>query len=504
MSLGKLIIHKLIPYILAIVYFFIIGVTCISLTKAESIITTKHNLSESGPGTIKATTESRICIFCHTPHRASAQPPLWNREDTRDDYILYDSPTLIATLGQPTGSSRLCLSCHDGTLALGNTISEPAPIQFQGGIIYLPQGHSMLETDLSDDHPISFVYDNDLALANQELVLPSSLPSQLPLDHNSMMQCSSCHDAHSNDFSNFLRLSPLNSQLCVGCHNKNGWTGSVHDIAINTWNGIGIDPWPHADGNTVAENGCMNCHQAHEAGESVHLLNYNQEENNCLVCHDGNIGLDISSTISLLSNHPVSDYTDVHQADEDPLTMPRHVECSDCHNPHAATTDDPAPPALNGALQMVNGIDINGNLINPVNLSYEICFKCHGDNHGATSIVTRVVNDLSTRQDFNPSSISFHPVASVGNNPDVPSLIPPLNESSIILCEDCHSTPSGSTAGPHGSDFQPILRLNYSTTDFTQESPEAYALCYSCHDRTSFQTNQSFKHHKKHIFNEDA
>ncbi|MFQ5500422.1 MAG: cytochrome C, partial [Candidatus Zixiibacteriota bacterium] len=59
-------------------------------------------------------------------------------------------------------------------------------------------------------------------------------------------------------------------------------------------------------------------------------------------------------------------------------------------------------------------------------------------------------------------------------------------------------------AGPHGSSFSPLLKLNYSTTDFTQESSQAYALCYSCHDRNSILGDQSFRKHKKHIESKDT
>ena len=38
----------------------------------NSIIYSKHNLSVSGSGTVHAVTELDVCIFCHTPHAASA------------------------------------------------------------------------------------------------------------------------------------------------------------------------------------------------------------------------------------------------------------------------------------------------------------------------------------------------------------------------------------------------------------------------------------------------
>jgi len=40
---------------------------------------------------------------------------------------------------------------------------------------------------------------------------------------------------------------------------------------------------------------------------------------------------------------------------------------------------------------------------------------------------------------------------------------------------------------------------HYETTDNTPESTTAYALCYSCHDRSSILSNASFPTHSLHI-----
>jgi len=66
------------------------------LTVSQTIVTTRHNLSVSGPGNIKATSESEICIFCHAPHNARPDKPLWNRVDPGLTYTLYTSSTTQA------------------------------------------------------------------------------------------------------------------------------------------------------------------------------------------------------------------------------------------------------------------------------------------------------------------------------------------------------------------------------------------------------------------------
>ena len=86
--------------------------------------TNKHNLSASGPGPVKATTLTEICVFCHTPHNANPAVPLWNQSVGGSNYQPYTSSTLQASVGQPTGASKLCLSCHDGTVAIGNTVNN--------------------------------------------------------------------------------------------------------------------------------------------------------------------------------------------------------------------------------------------------------------------------------------------------------------------------------------------------------------------------------------------
>src|SRR5580765_584735 len=147
----------------------------------DTILNSKHNLSVSGPGTVKAATETEVCIFCHTPHRATGEQPLWNHAASSATYTPYSSSTLKATVGQPTGASRLCLSCHDGTVALGLVNSRGTTIAMQGGVTTMPSGAGNLGTDLSQTHPVSFVYDANLAVANGKLKDPSLLKDKVRL-----------------------------------------------------------------------------------------------------------------------------------------------------------------------------------------------------------------------------------------------------------------------------------------------------------------------------------
>lgn len=468
----------------------------------SGIASTKHNLSASGSGTIRAVSEQDICIFCHIPHNFNPRGSSWNRSTEGGYYTPYTSSTAESFPGQPNGASVLCLSCHDGTIALGDVISEETPIPMLGGVTTMVPGPSVLGTDLSDDHPISFDYTWSLASKRRDLVQPNELTGTVKLDSWGRMQCTSCHDPHEDKNGKFLTVNNRQGALCTTCHkNIPYWNQSSH--GTSTVSLAGTD----SQYLTVAENACANCHQPHNAGGRERLMKYAGEEQNCLRCHDGTIAkTDIASSLRKISNHPVYSTTGEHNPAEAYVPASRHVECEDCHNPHAVNSSFGLP---SGLLLGVRGITINGTEVESARNEYEICFRCHGDGFNMPAPKTpRQIEQMDTRKEFSLGNPSYHPIAGTGNNQDVPSLLLPYNINSIIKCSDCHgddnSTAMGGSGprGVHGSNFPSLLQLQYETLDNTPESPTAYALCYKCHDRDSLLSDQSFKSHRLHIVDE--
>lgn len=486
--------------------------TCASVGAQEtSVVNSKHNLSTSGPGTFTSSNESRVCIFCHTPHRANASAPLWNREDSRETYVLYTSSSFGGITTQPTGASKLCLSCHDGSIALGAVVHSDQDIMMEPGKEFLTTGSAALGTMLDNDHPISFHYTSSKGGSGVEYLADTAITPPVNLDGAGYMQCTSCHDSHNNQFGNFLLATDRYSSLCLSCHQPSDWAQTPHSSSNSTWDGTGPDPWPNANFPTVAENACSNCHTPHDAGHPERLLTDAIEENNCLGCHNGHVASkDIVSELSRISNHSPMTNLGVHDAVEDPLSMARHSECEDCHNPHAARAGTVPPPGVPGPLIGINGLSGSGQAIDPITFGYQLCYKCHADNNGGVSYVPRQIEQTNTRLEFDISNPSYHPVEGPGASNSVPSLLPPYNTSSVITCTDCHqsntSPDAGGTgpAGPHGSNIKPLLIAQYRTEEYVQESASAYALCYRCHSRTSILNDTSFKEHKKHIENEDT
>lgn len=245
----------------------------------------RHNMSSNAThGGVKAAAPpdgtDQICIFCHTPHGAATEGPLWNRNTPTGSFPLYSGALAIKgtipgalnanapnstkyrttdpgdpNFVYPNGASRLCMSCHDGVTAInilrnGGTIAmiaNPALLDpdgsLKGTLPNIGAGGTAIGSviDLSTSHPISFVYtDNIVSTIINPAYIGAGLPDRYegpsafvatvdtPLDSQSRMQCTTCHDPH-------LDTSLVNAALPPF--------------------------WRQTAGATPYEDVCNNCHQ---------------------------------------------------------------------------------------------------------------------------------------------------------------------------------------------------------------------------------------------------
>lgn len=199
----------------------VVGLVSLPLVASAVITGSAHDFT-----TETWNTTGEICVVCHTPHNGDTTipgSPLWNHEITATAaFGVYASSTLNAgPMGQPDGLSKLCLSCHDGSVALDNFGGTTTGSTFISG-------NALLGTDLSNDHPISFTYDTALATADGELWDPATATvAQLgggtiaaTMLFSGQMECASCHDVHGTGVASLLRFSNANSDLCLTCHDK--------------------------------------------------------------------------------------------------------------------------------------------------------------------------------------------------------------------------------------------------------------------------------------------
>lgn len=189
---------------------------------AGQITGSAHDFSARGWGS------GEICIFCHAPHNNAnvAGDVLWNHALSTATYTLYSSPSMNATVPVPGGVSKLCLSCHDGTVAIDSWGARTGTVFVTGG--------KNLGTNLSNDHPIGILYDAALVTADGTLrptttavTIGSGAQTKSGtiasvLLSASKVECSSCHDVH-NTFTSggdLLKIANTASGLCLTCHGK--------------------------------------------------------------------------------------------------------------------------------------------------------------------------------------------------------------------------------------------------------------------------------------------
>lgn len=182
---------------------------------------------------------NQICLPCHTPHNAIVRDgnnvvvggPLWNHTlSSVVSYDLYlDWQTGTTLSGQVDTNSRLCLSCHDGTVAVDSFGGGAGTQQLTGGLV---------GTDLTNDHPIGEAaiwwtttppYMVDPSLRSAQNIMPLRKMA----DGRLAVGCTSCHEPHNRRNQQYMLWvnntgpgttvdgrSVTGSLLCMNCHKK--------------------------------------------------------------------------------------------------------------------------------------------------------------------------------------------------------------------------------------------------------------------------------------------
>lgn len=228
----------------------------------------KHNLSslnrnvtyKAAPPRYSDEKNTEICVFCHTPHRAAPQSTLWNRRNPSVVFGRYSSTTLVirrtsaAKFGEPSGSSRLCLSCHDGVTAggvpLGAILSGPT---IDMGVNDRITGIALFDQNKIrfGHHPVSFTYDDAVLAAIQSDIQKSTqnyrMPSLVKLDVAKRMQCTTCHDPHQNQSTEDTYQVPPNEGRKIApfwVYGANNNASLDHDAVCLDCHNIPMNPFP--------------------------------------------------------------------------------------------------------------------------------------------------------------------------------------------------------------------------------------------------------------------
>jgi predicted CXXCH cytochrome family protein len=517
-----------------------------------------HDLSMSGGSRVKGRM-SAACLYCHVPHSGAGRTALWGQTLSSQTYTTYASTTVQNTTVQPPlgESSSLCLSCHDGTVAIGQ-VTPYGPYLMSGST-------TTMGTQLQNTHPFSM----QLPMKDAPTLVASLVATQTTADptHSVKLiagnvECTSCHNPHIQSVDkqspNFLVRDDLKGALCLACHETSprtvnthqnqlaGWTAGIHANAPNL-----VQPTAGFGGyNTVAEFACLSCHMPHNGAGAARLLRASNETD-CVNCHSGGTNLspvapNVFAEFSKAGAHPFSSPSGTHDANENVLlNQSRHATCADCHNSHSANqvSTFPTPPAIRASQSGIAGISgADGvTVLTPAVNQFENCLRCHGSSTGKTTnpamfgyLPVRIAasaDPLNVISEFALTATSSHPVMHDRTSPFLqPSLRPfMLNVDGVtqgrpmgvrVLCSDCHNSDDnrefGGTgaSGPHGSKYYHILERRYEFSqapapgqaisnlfpnpDLSIAGP--YALCGKCHDLSQVLSNSSsFSGHLNHV-----
>lgn len=519
-----------------------------------------HNL---GPGSTSPVQGARpdSCAYCHAPH-SGLNVGLWNQKLTTQSYTMYSSSTAKNTGVKPTlgFSSNQCLSCHDGSVAVGTTVAY-GQVTTHGSM----NAADVFGANLQTSHPFSL----SLPLKDNIHLAASLTANGTTADTTGTVklikgnvECMSCHDPHSQAKDsvnqNFLVKDSSYGQLCLACHDPlrtmggqvnqlSDWATSAHAVSTAKISpSANLGPYPN-----VGSDSCTACHASHNAAGAAQLLR-GQNEQDCISCHNGANVSPMAAYEDVFAEyatpkigHPFPASANPHDAAEGTLlNNNRHATCVDCHNAHSDQTVGvfPAPPQIRISQKNIAGINASDgtSVLTPAVYQYENCLRCHGLSSGKQTqaiygyFPIREVSagdPLNEILQFAVTSTSSHPVMHTRNSTlPQPSLLPNmLNLDGVkqgramgtqILCTDCHNSDDnrefGGTGanGPHGSRWTHILERRYEfskatvpggqiTTLFPNPDLSAtgpYAMCAKCHDLPNqVIKNTSWSHHSEHI-----
>jgi len=518
-----------------------------------------HNL---GPGSGSPVTGARpdFCNYCHAPH-SGLNIGLWNQKLSTQAYTVYSTNSESNRGMQPAlgAVSNQCLSCHDGTVAVGTTVAY-GQISTRGSM----NQADLFGNNMQSSHPFSLA----LPMKDNVNLVASLVASGHTTDTtgavkliNGNVECTSCHDPHiqAKDIvsQNFLVKDSSNGQLCLACHDPTrqisgqvnpltDWPTSAHALSqskVSLQALTGSYP-------TVAANACISCHAPHNASGTVRLLRGSNEQD-CIACHNGgsNISPQAPNVFSEYAvpkvGHPFPTSTNPHDAVENALlNNNRHATCVDCHNGHGSAAVGVFPPAplIRISQKDIAGINASDgtSVLTPAVNQYENCLRCHGTSTGKQVqpiygyFPVRAISSgdpLNNIPQFAATATSSHPVMHARSSALAqPSLLPNmLNLDGItqgramgtqILCTDCHNSDDNRESGgpgpngPHGSRWTHILerRYEFSQTlvpgglisnqfpnpDLSVNGP--YGLCGKCHDLANqIANNTSWSQHSSHM-----
>ncbi len=231
--------------VLCLVVGLVFGLSTLVLAGIDG----SHHDFINGVGYIYDANVKQLCIACHVPHASLTKSGSWSPSKailwaqgttisgvtnwwTSGDFWYTNfsvSGRFAANTPAFDGSTKRCMSCHDGSLFLNTGAWETDARTF---------ATSAKITDLTTVHPVAVEYYNSAnELPNEfnsvAVAIGAGKTRLYDANGNKIVDsgasaawvgCGSCHDPHNSvsysGIRKFARPSIINSELCTACHKK--------------------------------------------------------------------------------------------------------------------------------------------------------------------------------------------------------------------------------------------------------------------------------------------
>ncbi len=219
LKLGILVLTLVVPWVIS---------PPAAIAQLESSV---HDFTTTGPQSdFQGAPWGNMCVTCHTVHHSTEAILLWNHTLSSQTLTFGTNATTWAGTQLPTnigawiGTTKYCLSCHDGSVAVGslihgswtaggsNLITDPEKIIAPGG-------------SLSGNHPVAIPYPDipgaiynsitTMADPTRYITVPTGVKIYGNVSGTKGMECASCHEPHRDNTHGPLLRSGFG---CTACH----------------------------------------------------------------------------------------------------------------------------------------------------------------------------------------------------------------------------------------------------------------------------------------------
>ena len=230
----------------------------------------EYNSSVPHVGQMKQDVYNRVCVFCHTPHNAtvadsSMNPlPLWGNtvSDLQPTPYQWATPANKSLTRDNTdvlaGPSRLCMTCHDGSIAIdahtSNGTDNNGTFTLSGSRAVGSNGSLIEKT-----HPIGFSWDAAVKARNiktGDLINGVAATNDVNeiAQKNEQFATSVTHSGAAGTYNTVARNSgrTIGSVLyegdimtCASCHEVHNKENAVQDPAVKNAAGVAVAATPN-------------------------------------------------------------------------------------------------------------------------------------------------------------------------------------------------------------------------------------------------------------------